>query len=132
MSENAICESIVALILNIVSKNNDLPVWSHIRFDVSAEEGLSGIPDFIIAPASDIGTTFKSPVICVSEAKKEDFNNGWAQTLAEMIAARRYNQDETIEIFGIVTTGAENLQKLLNIINWIFQTAKKTLDNLSK
>ncbi|HAO22857.1 MAG TPA: hypothetical protein DCQ37_21835, partial [Desulfobacteraceae bacterium] len=78
-------------------------MWSHVRFDVSPEEGLAGIPDFIIAPASDIGTTFEKPVICVAEAKRENFNEGWAQAIAEMVASQRFNGDENIEIFGIVT-----------------------------
>ncbi len=149
VSENAICESIISPILNIVAEHNDLPVWSHIRFDVSEEEGLVGIPDFLIAPASDIGTTFTAPIICIAEAKKENFNEGWAQVLAEMIAAQKFNENKGQEIFGIVTTGnfwqfgklrgdtltmevvsysaAENLQKLLNVLNWIIAEAKKKI-----
>ncbi|MCI5148500.1 MAG: hypothetical protein D3916_03730 [Candidatus Electrothrix sp. MAN1_4] len=149
VSENAICESIIAPILNIVAQHNGLPVWSHLRFDVSEEEGLVGIPDFIIAPASDIGTTFHTPVICIAEAKKENFNEGWAQVLAEMIAAQKFNGNNEQDIFGIVTTGnfwqfgklrnniltmevvsysaAENLQKLLDVLNWITAEAKKNL-----
>lgn len=147
VSENAICESIIFPILDVISKHNGLPLWSHMRFDISEEDGLIGIPDFLVAPASDIGTTFTTPVICVSEAKKENFNEGWAQGLAEMIAAQRFNQKEDLEIFGIVTTGnfwqfgklqeniltmeivsfsaLENLQKLFNVLNWIFHEAKK-------
>ncbi len=149
VSENAICESIIAPILHIVARQHKLPVWSHMRFDLSENEGLVGIPDFIIAPATDIGTTFKNPVICVAEAKKENFNEGWAQALSEMIAAQRFNQDEKGEIFGIVTNGAiwqfgklcgneltmevvsysaaEDLQNLFNILNWMFIEAKKNL-----
>jgi hypothetical protein len=149
VSENAICESIISPILNIVAGHNDLPLWSHVRFDVSQEEGLVGIPDFIIAPASDIGTTFNKPVICIAEAKKENFNEGWAQVLAEMIAAQKFNDNAELEIFGIVTTGnfwqfgklsdktltmevvsysaAENLQQLLDVLNWITAEAKKSI-----
>ncbi|MCI5145109.1 MAG: hypothetical protein D3923_06155 [Candidatus Electrothrix sp. AR3] len=147
VSENAICESIISPILNVVARHNDLPLWSHVRFDVSEEDGLVGIPDFIIAPASDIGTTFKKPIICIAEAKKENFNEGWAQVLAEMIAAQKFNGNTALEIFGIVTTGnfwqfgklcgstltmevvsysaAENLQQLLDVLNWITAEAKK-------
>jgi len=149
VSENAICESIISPILNIIAEHNGLPVWSHIRFDVSEEEGLVGIPDFLIAPASDIGTTFTAPIICIAEAKKENFNEGWAQVLAEMIAAQKFNDSAEKDVFGIVTTGnfwqfgklrrntltmevvsysaAENLQKLLNVLNWIIAEAKKNL-----
>jgi len=154
ITENAICESIISPILTVISKNNNLPVWSHVRFDVSPEEGLAGIPDFIIAPASDIGTTFEKPVICVAEAKRENFNEGWAQAIAEMVASQRFNGDENIEIFGIVTTGniwqfgklqqniltmeiisysaIENLRKLMNIINWLFGEALRNIEYLTK
>lgn len=149
VSENAICETIISLILNIVTKKNHISLWSHVRFDVSEPEGLVGIPDFIIAPASDIGTTFIKPIVCISEAKKDNFNEGWAQVLAEMIAAQIFNGNEPIEVYGIVTTGnfwefgkltqniltrevisisaTDNLQKLLNIINWIVITAQKAI-----
>ncbi len=122
-------------------------MWSHVRFDIDEADGLIGVPDFLVAAASPIGTTFTKPVICIAEAKKENFNEGWAQALSEMIAAQRFNQDENMEIFGIVTGGAiwqfaklqnknltldvisysalENLQKLFNCVNWVFGEAKR-------
>lgn len=149
VTENAICESIISPILNIVAKHHELPVWSHMRFDVSIEEGLIGVPDFIIAPASDIGTTFTTPIICITEAKKENFNEGWAQVLAEMIAAQKFNCDSELNIFGIVTTGnywqfgklfqnlftmevisysaTENLQQLFDVLNWVVVEAKSNI-----
>jgi hypothetical protein len=149
VSEEAICENIIANILNIVQRNYTLQIWSHVSFKVSEEDGLVGVPDFLIAPASKIDTLFKSPVICVAEAKKENLNEGWAQTLAEMIAAQRFNQNEEREIYGIVTTGelwqfgklkgalltrdivacsaSENLHKLLEVLNWLFFEAEKSL-----
>ncbi len=147
VSENSICENIIAPILTLVAKENDIPLWSHVRFDVSEKEGLMGVPDFIIAPVSDIGTTFEKPIVCISEAKKENFNEGWAQILSEMIAAQIVNENQSLDIYGIVSTGkfwefaklnqnifskeivaisaTENLQKLFNFLNWIIKTAKK-------
>ena len=149
VSENAICESMIAPILTVVAKEHDLPLWSHVPFDVSPEDGLIGIPDYMFAPASPIGTTFGRPVIMVAEAKRENFNAGWAQSLAEMIAAQRFNHEEQTEIFGIVTTGnfwqvgklrerlltmevvsysaLEDLQRLLNVLNWICFEAKQQI-----
>ncbi len=85
----------------------------------------------------------------VAEAKRENFNAGWAQSLAEMIAAQRFNHEEQTEIFGIVTTGnfwqlgklrerlltmevvsysaLEDLQRLLNVLNWICFEAKQQI-----
>jgi hypothetical protein len=149
VSENAICESIISPILNIICKQNAISLWSHVKFDISEEEGLVGIPDFLIAPSSDIGTTFTRPVVCVAEAKKENFNEGWAQALSEMIAVQRFNQTSEQDIYGIVTTGlfwqfgklnqnhftqevvaysaVENLQRLLNVLNWLVSEAKKNI-----
>lgn len=148
VSENAICETIISNILNIVGRDYDLEVWSHMAFDVSEEDGLVGTPDFLIAPVSDIGTTFTSPIACVSEAKREDFTIGWGQALATMIAAQRYNNSTEKDIFGMVTTGdiwkfgklrnneltmdtvlfsaTEDLQRLFNVVNRIFFEASKT------
>jgi len=147
VSENAICESLISPILTIIAKHHNLPIWSHVKFDISEEDGLVGVPDFIIAPASDIGTTFKNPVICIAEAK--NFNEGWAQALAEMIAAQKFNDNTNMNIFGIVTTGnfwqfgqlfkneltmevisysaVENLQTLFDVLNGIFIEAKKNI-----
>lgn len=149
VSENAICESLISPILTIIAKHHNLPIWSHVKFDISEEDGLVGVPDFIIAPASDIGTTFTNPVICIAEAKKENFNEGWAQALAEMIAAQKFNDNTNMNIFGIVTTGnfwqfgqlfkneltmevisysaVENLQTLFDVLNGIFIEAKKNV-----
>ncbi|QEP44710.1 hypothetical protein D5085_17155 [Ectothiorhodospiraceae bacterium BW-2] len=149
ISENAICEAIIYPILSIVAKHHQLPLWSHIRLDISEEEGLMGVPDFIIAPASDIGTTFRNPIVCIAEAKRDNFNEGWAQVLAEMIAAQKMNQDPSLGIFGIVTTGnfwqfakleeniftmeiisysaSEDLQQLFDLLNWLIMVAKKII-----
>jgi hypothetical protein len=149
ISENAICENIIAPILNSVCNHNQISLWSHVRFDMSEEDGLVGVPDFLIAPVSELGTTFTHPIICIAEAKKENFNEGWAQALSEMIAAQRFNQSPEQDIYGIVTTGlfwqfgklnqnhftqeviaysaVENLQRLLNVLNWLILEAKKAL-----
>jgi len=149
ISEAAICETIISVILNIVKEKYELAVWSHVSFDVSEQDGLVGVPDYLIAPVSDIGTTYEKPVICIIEAKKDNFIEGWAQVLATMVAAQKFNQNKENPVFGIVTTGdiwkfgqlqnniltmdtvsysaTENLQKLFNIINWVFDSANQQL-----
>ena len=39
------------------------------------------------------------------EAKKNDFELGWGQCLAEMVAAQKINDDPSYPIYGIVTDG---------------------------
>ncbi|MCP5496803.1 MAG: hypothetical protein H7A23_19810 [Leptospiraceae bacterium] len=149
LSENSICETMISPILHVVTEKHGLPLWSHVRFEVSEQEGLTGIPDFLIAPASKIETIFTTPVVCITEVKKENFDEGWTQGLCEMIAAQRFNGEPQKIIYGIATSGSiwqfaklvgkkfildpriysatVNLQQVLNVINWLLGEAKKEL-----
>jgi len=67
---------------------------------------LSGIPDYLVSTCSPLGrTVMGKPLLIVVEAKRDDFDLGWAQCLAEMIAAQIYNESEKIPVYGIVTNG---------------------------
>ena len=53
---------------------------------------------------------FGMPLIIVVEAKKNDFEGGWGQCLAAMIAAQKINAQEVngdamFPVYGIVTDG---------------------------
>jgi len=55
-----------------------------------------------------LSTSAESPVIALVEAKNEKIISGLGQCIAEMLAARIYNEQEnqTIPfIYGVVTTG---------------------------
>ena len=39
------------------------------------------------------------------EAKKNDFEMGWGQCLAELVAAQKINADADFPVYGIVTDG---------------------------
>src|SRR5690242_9797780 len=59
----------------------------------------------------------EAPVVAVVEAKKEDMGLGLGQCLAEMVAARIFNeqrQNAISPIFGVVTTG--NIWKFLRLV----------------
>ncbi|MCI5134424.1 MAG: hypothetical protein D3920_04975 [Candidatus Electrothrix sp. AW2] len=102
INETTICEKIISPVLNIVAKKYDqLNVWSHVR---------------------------------------DNFDEGWTQALAEMVASFLTGASLC---YGVVTTGktwefgklehdtftvdpvavsaADNLQKTLNILNWMFE-----------
>ena len=105
-SEYAICESIVHTILvEIWRKYADrLLLWSHqpLKYD----ENLSIIPDYMVAQRSIRGKIIldKSYLI-IMEAKKDNFEEGWGQYLAELIAAQKVNGDQNSRLFGIVSNG---------------------------
>ncbi len=149
LNEYVICERLISPIIEMIADANDLPVWSHIPFNVTDE--LSGTPDYIFAPALPGRQKYKLPIACLGEAKKDDFDEGWGQTAAEMVAAQIANKNKEVPIYGLVTNGkfwefgklienkfimedapfsVKNLQQILNVLNWFFCEARKSADVL--
>ena len=139
INETTICERIISPILNIVSRNYEqLNVWSHVPYNIDETKGLVGEPDYLIAPRTKYGSMAK-PSLCVIEAKRDDFDKGWAQAMAEMVASSLLDANIC---YGIVTTGkiwefgklennvftidpisisaTDNLPKTFNTLNWMF------------
>ncbi len=105
-SEFAICENLIYPVLKEVWKQyrRNFLLWSHqaLTFD----NKLSGFPEYILARRSPLGkVVFDKPYLLLVEAKQDNFEAGWAQCLAEMIAAQRLNQTPPISVFGIVSNG---------------------------
>ena len=76
-------------------------------FNVDSNKGLTGNPDGIIS-TSDNQLYITSPVVVLVEAKKSDLGSGLGQCVAEMEAARIFNEQKghTISpIYGVVTDG---------------------------
>ncbi len=155
INEIVICEAILRPILADVARKNNLPLFSHCKLEYDKNIGLNGVPDYFLAPLISKGASmWTTPVVCLGEAKKDDFVQGWAQVSAEMIAAQKLNDNEDIPIYGLVSTGElwkfgvlKNkiftidsnsisaplfLNKVLNILNWMFCEARKNADTLEK
>ena len=64
----------------------------------------SGIVDYLVARRA---TVPQSPLVCVAEAKKDNFDEGLAQCLVELLAAAENNalRSHISPVFGIVTNG---------------------------
>lgn len=144
-SEYAICEAVIfPILIEIWQKYKDkLLIWSHqpLNFD----ERLSGIPDYIVAKRSPRGKiVFDSPYLILVEAKKDNFEEGWGQCLAELVAAQKMNSNQNSRLFGIVSNGKlwefavlqqmefiknvkyyvlEDLQLLMEALNFIFSNS---------
>jgi len=76
-------------------------------FNVDSQKGLTGNPDGIISK-SDNQLYITSPVVVLVEAKKSDLGSGLAQCIAEMEAARIFNEEQEVlvsPIYGVVTDG---------------------------
>ena len=105
-TEAACCELVIFPVLCEIYKQHSeqLALWVQktIRFD----ETLSGVPDYLISKKSPLGKLcLETPLVAVVEAKKNDFERGWAQCLAELLAAQKLNNDATLAVYGIVTDG---------------------------
>jgi hypothetical protein len=109
-SEYAICENMIAPILKEVWKSfrQELLLWSHefLRYD----DQLNGIPDYLLAKRSALGKiVLDQPYLLVVEAKQDNFDEGWGQCLAAMLAAQKLNDkletSEEIVLSGMVSNG---------------------------
>ncbi len=108
-TEKARCEMIIAPILIELRKqlNLEISLFSGIDFTVDVEKGLNGNCDFVICHSPEL-LIVRAPIIMIVKAKKENINGGLGQCVAEMLAARIFNQREGKEIpaiYGTVTTG---------------------------
>jgi hypothetical protein len=109
-TEKARSELIIANILVELRKmlKHQISLFSGIEFNVDKEKGLNGFCDFIIS-ASQEQLLLNSPVIALVEAKNENIIGGLGQCIAEMVAAKLFNEAEGVEhidtIYGVVTTG---------------------------
>ncbi|MBD2605321.1 hypothetical protein H6G81_12430 [Scytonema hofmannii FACHB-248] len=151
-SEFAICENLIYPVLKEVWKQylNNFILWSH--HSLNFDEKLSGFPEYILSKRSPLGkVVFDQPYFILVEAKQDNFETGWAQCLAEMIAAQRLNGELEIIVFGIVSNGErwqfgkleknvftrnatfysiQELDKLFAAVNYVFQECESQLNNL--
>lgn len=105
MSEAAISEFLIAPILKEIWKRYDdsLLIWSHVALNVGEE--FEGYPDYLFTKRSPLGMVREKPYVLVVEAKKDDFEGGWGQCLAGMLAAQIINDDERLILQGSVSNG---------------------------
>jgi len=109
-SEKARSEMIISPILIDLRRQlkERINLFSGVEFDVDSTKGLNGICDFIISDSPEI-LFISAPIITLVEAKKENINSGLGQCVAEMLAARIFNErtgNEISTIYGAVTTGS--------------------------
>jgi hypothetical protein len=148
-SEYAICENIISPILTEVWRSyiQDFLIWSH--QPLNYDENLSGVPDYVVARRSARGKVIlEKPYVILMEAKKDNFEEGWGQCLAEMLAAQKINGDSLKKLFGVVSNGKlwefgvlqeerfiknrkyyvlEDLEELMSAINFLFAESMKQL-----
>ncbi|MCP4398784.1 MAG: hypothetical protein GY801_15985 [bacterium] len=110
-SEKARSELIIINILVEVKEmlSDKISLFSGIDFTVDKARGLNGFCDYILSRSSE-QLYIDTPVVTIVEAKNENIISGLGQCIAEMYAARLYNEQEEIHlpcIYGGVTSGDE-------------------------
>jgi hypothetical protein len=151
-SEFAICENLIYPVLKEVWKcyYSNFVLWSH--QSLTYDQNLSGFPEYILAKRSPLGkVVFDKPYFLLVEAKQDKFEEGWAQCIAELLAAQRLNESLKITIFGIVSNGdhwqfgklentlftrnktfytIQELDKLFAAVNYVFKQCEIQLNEL--
>lgn len=106
-TESARQSLIVNHVLMGLNRHVDISFFLHNTFNVDSDKGLTGNPDGLISN-NDNQLYISSPVVVLVEAKKSDLGSGLAQCIAEMEAARLFNEQEgnpVSPIYGVVTDG---------------------------
>ena len=113
-TEKAKSELIVAFILVELREHLEqrISFFSGIEFNVDAENGLTGVCDFLVS-LSPKQFYLEAPALILVEAKRDDLTAGLGQCVAEMVAAQRFNAERGNDIaciYGTITSG----------IDWLF------------
>ncbi len=144
-SEASRSEAIIFPILREVYKRYYERYSFWVQKALMVDERLNGTPDYLIGTRSALGKTYlERPLVIIAEAKKNDFEQGWGQCLAELIAAQKFNRDTHAAVYGIVTDGrvwefgklkedvftknselytVDHLAKLFGALHMVFQAA---------
>ena len=82
---------------------------------------LIGVADYLIAPKR---AYLAYPLLCVTEAKRDDFEQGRTQCVAEMIACRDNNtrRNHATDVYGIVSNGQGWQFYKLTLANEVWET----------
>ncbi len=129
-SEKAKSELLITPILNEVRIQSDrrFTFFSGYQFNVDASRGLKGFCDYLISAKED-AIFIESPLIAIVEAKhNQDLPDAAPQCIAEMYAAKIFNEKNNEPqkyIFGVITTGYDWLFLKLENSTVYFDTGER-------
>ena len=112
------------LLTEIVPNHARLKVWKGKALE---SKTLAGFADYLITPDY---AYMKTPLLCAAEAKKDDFEQGRAQCVAELAACREKNQAEgyNLDLFGFVSNGQTWLFYKLTTTSELYETSEYSLN----
>ncbi len=114
------------LLAEIIPDHANLKVW---KGAVLESATLTGFADYLVTPDY---AYVKTPLLCAAEAKKDDFDKGRAQCVAEMVACREKNLADgyDLDLFGFVSNGQTWLFYQLSTTNEIYETTEYSVSYL--
>ena len=100
-SEQAKTLLIDALFAEVVQAYPNLKIWKAAALDTDTH---TGVADYLVAPYR---AYLETPLLCAVEAKRDDFEKGRVQCLAEMVACQWNNRQAglDLDVYGIVSNG---------------------------
>jgi len=109
-TEKARSELIIAPVLLEARRqvHRRVSLFSGVEFTVDQSMGLNGTCDYLLSLSPE-QLTIEVPVVTVVEAKNDNLKAGLGQCMAEMVAAKLFNQRKGRElprVYGVVTTGS--------------------------
>lgn len=118
-TEKARSELIITPILIELKKitENQISFFSGLEFNVDVENGLNERCDYILSLDKE-QSVITAPIITMVEAKNDNIAKGIGQCAAEMIAAKKFNDQNGLNIpivYGVITTGSN--WKILKLEN---------------
>jgi hypothetical protein len=105
-----------------------LKIWKGAKLE---SDVAWGYVDYLIAERQRYLST---PMLCIIEAKKDDFEKGLAQCLAEMYVCRLNNQaiGRSVDVMGIVSNGASWQFYKLTVLGEGFESAVYSMGDLGR
>ena len=121
-NEKSRSERLVSPVLTELARRNAhvFAIISGGYLDVDPARGLNGECDFVLS-FTRLQDFIKAPVFCITEAKKQDMEQGIIQCAAQLIGASRLNEREKKVppvLYGCSTTGIE--WRFLKFENQVF------------
>ncbi|RKZ35642.1 MAG: hypothetical protein DRQ49_18350 [Gammaproteobacteria bacterium] len=118
-TEKARSEFIIAPILAEfkLQFKDQISLFSGFEFNIDKNKGLNGRCDYILSKSKE-QLMLSAPVLVMVEAKNDKIIGGIPQCIAEMIAARIFNEQKhqgIDAIYGVVTTGS--LWRFLKLVS---------------
>jgi hypothetical protein len=117
-----------------------ISLFSGIEFTVDEAAGLKGRCDYILARGPE-QLALIAPVCVFVEAENENMVGGIPQCLAEMVAAQRFNGQQSLSetpVHGVVTTGLlwrflklDGTRASVDVVQYPIESARKIFGILS-